>query len=338
MIPATLYRAVRPALFRLDPETAHSLAMNALAIGHRLGLTGRQAPIERPVSVMGLRFPNPLGMAAGMDKHGEYLDALAGLGFGFLEVGGITPRPQPGNPRPRLFRLEQAEAVINRFGFNSVGAKQAAANIRRTGFRGILGVNLGKNKDTPLERAAEDYGAVLAETYPLAHFATINVSSPNTPNLRQLQSADALAPLLADMHRRREALADQYGRRVCLAVKIAPDMADADVQTIARVAVREKMDAIIATNTTLGREAVRHLPHGNEEGGLSGAPLKERSTEVIRQLALALDGALPIIGVGGIMSVQDARDKLAAGASLLQLYCGLIYRGPGLVREIVEGL
>lgn len=338
MIHASLYRAMRPALFCIDPETAHGLTMHALAMAHRMGIASHRPPRERPVTVMGLRFPNPLGMAAGMDKHGEFLDALASLGFGFLEVGGITPRPQPGNPRPRLFRLQQAEAVINRFGFNSVGAKQAALNIHRSSYQGILGVNLGKNKDTPIERAAEDYGAVLEEIYPLAHFATINVSSPNTPNLRQLQSADALAPLLADMHRRREMLADRHGRRVCLAVKIAPDMDEAAVQTIARVAVQERMDAIIATNTTLARDAVQHLPHGDEDGGLSGAPLRERSTEVIRQLARALDGALPIIGVGGIMSAQDARDKLAAGASLLQLYCGLIYRGPGLVREIVEGL
>lgn len=338
MIQDALYRAVRPALFCLDPESAHGLTLSSLKLLHRAGIASRRPAPRRPVTVMGLTFPNPLGMAAGLDKHGEYLDALSSLGFGFLEVGGITPRAQPGNPRPRLFRLPQAEAVINRFGFNSVGAAQAAANIRSCNYQGILGINLGKNKETPLERAAEDYGAVLEALYPLAHFATINVSSPNTPNLRQLQSEDALSPLLADMHRRREALADRHGRRVRLAVKIAPDMGEEDIRMIARVAIAQKMDAIIATNTTLARDRVRQLAHGQEEGGLSGAPLRERATEVIAQLARALDGALPIIGVGGIMCAQDARDKLAAGASLLQLYCGLIYRGPGLIRAIVEDL
>ena len=335
-----LYRVVRPLMFRLDPETAHSLTLRSLAMLQSAGmaklLAGRIA--HKPVRVMGLDFPNPVGLAAGLDKHAEFVDALASLGFGFLEVGGVTPRPQPGNARPRVFRLPAAEAIINRFGFNSVGAEKFAENLRLARFKGILGVNLGKNKDTPIGNAAQDYAYSLEKIYPLAHFATINISSPNTANLRDLQSADELAPLLATLHRVREDLAQQHGRRVALAVKIAPDIDDAGIEAIASVAVEQKMDAIIATNTTLSREGVRGMRHAEEQGGLSGAPLREASTVVIRKLSRALDGALPIIGVGGIMSAEHAREKLDAGASLLQLYCGLVYRGPGVVADIVNGL
>ena len=335
-----LYQAVRPLLFQLDPESAHVASLQGLKLAHRAGLSRLiLKPVKtRPVQAMGLEFPNPLGLAAGLDKHAEYVDALGSIGFGFLEIGGVTPRPQPGNPRPRVFRLPEQEAIINRFGFNSVGIDRFVENLRRASYRGILGVNLGKNKETPLDRAVDDYARSLEKIYPYAHFATINVSSPNTPNLRQLQSAGELGPLLAAMHKRREELSQQHGRRVALALKIAPDLADAEIDMMAKTAVEHGMDAIIATNTTLSRDRVRGLPHGNEEGGLSGAPLRELSTEIIRKLARALDGALPIIGVGGIMEAQHARDKLAAGATLLQLYCGLVYRGPDVVADIVNGL
>jgi dihydroorotate dehydrogenase len=335
-----LYQAVRPLLFQLDPESAHHATLSSLRLAHEAGLAGLVARrvASRPVRAMGLDFPNPLGLAAGLDKHAEYVDALATLGFGFLEVGGVTPRPQPGNPRPRVFRLPQAEAIINRFGFNSVGVERFVENLARARYTGVLGVNLGKNKDTPLGRAADDYCLSLEKIYAHAHFATINVSSPNTPNLRQLQSAGELAPLLSAMHAQRERLADRHGRRVALALKIAPDMDDDAIATVARTAVAGHMDAIIATNTTTARSGVEGLPHAKEEGGLSGAPLRERATHVIARLARALDGALPIIGVGGIMNAAHAREKLQAGATLLQLYCGLIYRGPGVVADIVNGL
>ena len=339
-----LYQALRPLLFQLDAESAHTAALRSLKFAQGAGLGRLVAPsaAAKPVSAMGLQFPNPLGLAAGLDKHAEYVDALATLGFGFLEIGGVTPRPQPGNPRPRVFRLPEAEAIINRFGFNSVGIERFVHNLRQARYavksEGILGVNLGKNRDTPLERAVDDYGLCLEKVYPFAHFATINVSSPNTPGLRQLQSVQELAPLLAALHRQREQLADRHGRRVALALKIAPDLDDEAIAAMARTALEQHMDAIIATNTTTSRAGVRGLPHGAEEGGLSGAPLRELSTAVIAKLARALDGALPIIGVGGIMSVEHAREKLQAGATLLQLYAGLIYRGPGLVAEIVNAL
>ena len=335
-----LYNVARPLLFRMDPEDAHALSMKSLCALQRSGLSKMLVPAvaNKPVRAMGLEFPNPLGLAAGLDKHAEFVDALGGLGFGVLELGGVTPRPQPGNPRPRVFRLPEAEAIINRLGFNSVGIDQFVANLRRAHYRGIVGINLGKNKDTPNERAVEDYVLGLEKIYTLAHFATINVSSPNTANLRQLQSAGELTPLLAAVHTRREQLAQRHGRRVALALKIAPDIDDESIATIARVSVAQHMDAIIATNTTLSRDRVHGLTHGNETGGLSGAPLREMSTEVIRKLARALDGAMPIIGVGGIMSAEHAREKLSAGATLLQLYCGLVYRGPGVVAEIVNGL
>ena len=335
-----LYNVARPLLFRMDPEDAHALSMKSLCALQRSGLSKMLVPAvaNKPVRAMGLEFPNPLGLAAGLDKHAEFVDALGGLGFGFLELGGVTPRPQPGNPRPRVFRLPEAEAIINRLGFNSVGIDQFVANLRRAHYRGIVGINLGKNKDTPNERAVEDYVLGLEKICTLAHFATINVSSPNTANLRQLQSAGELTPLLAAVHARREQLAQRHGRRVALALKIAPDIDDEAIASIARVSVEQHMDAIIATNTTLSRDRVHGLTHGNETGGLSGAPLREMSTEVIRKLARALDGAMPIIGVGGIMSAEHAREKLSAGATLLQLYCGLVYRGPGIVADIVNGL
>jgi dihydroorotate dehydrogenase len=287
---------------------------------------------------MGLDFPNPVGLAAGLDKDGEHVDALAALGFGFLELGAVTPRPQPGNPGPRLFRLPQAQALINRLGFNSRGVDAFVANLGRARSGAIIGVNIGKNADTANERAIEDYIACLRKVYPLAGFVTANLSSPNTKNLRELQRADELDAFLSALAAERDHLAREHGRRVPLAVKVSPDLDDAGIAAVAdRVAARS-IDAIIATNTTVSREAVEHLSHGREQGGLSGAPLKARATEVVRKLRRALPASVAIIGVGGIASAADAREKLDAGASLVQLYTALVYRGPGLVGEIVRGL
>jgi dihydroorotate dehydrogenase len=285
---------------------------------------------------MGIDFPNPVGCAAGLDKDAEHVDTIARLGFGFLELGGVTPRPQPGNPKPRLFRIPEREAIINRFGLNSVGVERFAENLQKAKAKPIVGVNVGKNKDTPNERAVEDYERCLEVLYPLVHYVCINVSSPNTKGLRDLQSEQALASLLKTLSSKREFLREKHGRQVALTVKIAPDMDEAGLQTIADVARRTGMDGIVATNTTIARDAVAGVPHGNEEGGLSGAPLTKKSTAVIRTLAGMLKGEIPIIGVGGIMSGEDAAEKLSAGASLVQIYSGMVYRGPGLIAECVQ--
>jgi len=287
---------------------------------------------------MDLDFPNPVGLAAGLDKDGEHIDGLAALGFGFLEVGAVTLRPQAGNPEPRVFRLPQAEALINRLGFNSRGVDVFVENIRRARSRGILGVNIGRNSDTPNERATEDYVACLRKVYPHASFVTANVSSPNTKNLRELQRADELDRFLSALVAERDRLAARDGKRVPLAVKVSPDLDDAGIAAVAdRVAARG-IDAVIATNTTLSRGGVEHLPSGREQGGLSGAPLKARATAVVAKLRRALPAGVAIVGVGGIASAADAREKLDAGASLVQLYTALVYRGPGLVGDIVRGL
>jgi dihydroorotate dehydrogenase len=335
-----LYRAVRPLLFALDPESANSLSLDCLDLLTRLGAAPLLAcPAPRlPVRVMGLDFPNPVGLAAGLDKDGAHIDALAALGFGFIEVGAVTPRPQPGNPGPRVFRLREAEALINRLGFNSRGIDVFVENIRRSRHAGILGVNIGRNSDTPNERAFEDYAACLRKVYPHASFVTVNVSSPNTKNLRDLQRADELDAFLAAIAAERDRLAGQHARRVPLAVKVSPDLDDAGIEAVAdRVAARG-IDAVIATNTTISRQGVEHLPAGREEGGLSGAPLRARATEVVAKLRRALPANVAIIGVGGIASAAHAREKLDAGASLVQLYTALVYRGPQLVGEIVRGL
>jgi dihydroorotate dehydrogenase len=287
---------------------------------------------------MGLAFPNPVGLAAGLDKNAAYIDALAAFGFGFIEVGTVTPRPQRGNPRPRLFRIVAREAIINRMGFNNVGVDRLVENVRRARYRGILGINIGKNFDTPIERAADDYLACLDKVHPYASYVAVNVSSPNTKNLRQLQQADELGDLLARLARRRDQLDKAAQRRVPLAVKIAPDLDDEQIAAIARLVEQHGIDAVIATNTTVSRKGVEGLPHAEEAGGLSGAPVRTPSTAVVRKIASALGGRVPVIGVGGILSAADAREKLAAGASLVQVYTGLVYRGPGLVREIVRGL
>ena len=336
-----LYCLARPLLFSLDPETAHDLTIHGLARVARTGLLNlalSAPPKCEPRSVMGLTFPNPVGLAAGLDKNGECIAGLAALGFGFLEIGTVTPRPQPGNPKPRMFRLPEANALINRLGFNNHGVDQLIENVQRANYHGILGINIGKNFDTPIERAAEDYLACLRKVYPYASYVTLNISSPNTQNLRELQGADALDDLLAQMKAEQARLADQHGKYVPLALKIAPDLDDAQIQSISERLIQHKIDAVIATNTTLARDGVAHLPHGNEAGGLSGAPVKEKSTAVIRALHEKLGGTLPIIGVGGILNGSDAREKIEAGAQLVQIYTGLIYRGPDLVPEAIQAL
>ena len=335
-----LYRAVRPLLFALDPEAAHDFSLKSLDALNCLGAVSLAAAAlpHIPVRVLGLDFPNPVGLAAGLDKDGEHVDALAALGFGFLEIGAVTPRPQPGNPKPRVFRLPEAEALINRLGFNSRGLDAVVENLRRSRYRGILGVNIGKNFDTPNERASEDYLACLRKLHPYASFVTVNVSSPNTKNLRNLQQPGELDLLLAALGAERDRLAERHGRRVPLAVKIAPDLDDAGIEAVAGCVASRGIDAVIATNTTLSREGVEHLPASREPGGLSGAPLKARATAVVARLRRALPAKVAIIGVGGIASAADAREKLDAGADLVQLYTALVYRGPGLVGEIVRGL
>lgn len=333
-----LYSLIRPLLFRLDAETAHHLTLDAIAFLHRLALDGVYAKrcADAPRDVMGLRFPNPVGLAAGLDKDGRYIDALAALGFGFLEIGTVTPKPQPGNPRPRLFRLPDARALINRMGFNNLGVDAFVANVQHSRFRargGILGLNIGKNASTPIERAADDYLFCLDRVYPHASYVTINISSPNTKNLRQLQAADELDVLLTALRRRRDELADHHGRSVPLALKIAPDVDADQIRSIADAVLRHGFDAVVATNTTIARDAVRGLKHADEAGGLSGAPVFEPSNRVLATLVNDLAGKLPVIGVGGIMIGADARVKLDAGAALVQVYTGLIYRGPTLVAE-----
>jgi dihydroorotate dehydrogenase len=339
-----LYQLARSVLFSLDPEVAHDLTLAQLGRAHALGamrlLCRRVAPL--PVSAMGLTFPNPVGLAAGMDKDGAHIDALGSLGFGFIEAGTVTPRPQPGNPKPRIFRLVPAQAVINRMGFNNAGVDRLVENVQRQGaFRrrgGVVGLNIGKNADTPIERALDDYRMGLARVYEHADYVAVNVSSPNTRDLRSLQGARALAGLLAGLRDERSRLEDRHGRRVPLAVKIAPDLDDEDLPRIADTLVTHGVDAVIATNTTVARDGVRGLPHADEAGGLSGRPLGERATRVVALLARHLRGTLPIIGVGGIMSGADAAEKIEAGATLVQVYTGFIYAGPDIVGDCVEAI
>ena len=334
-----LYPLLRKFFFALDAETAHGIGMSGVSFLEAAGFAGIVAkPVPLcPVEVMGLRFPNPVGLAAGLDKNGDHIDGLARLGFGFLEIGTITPRPQSGNPRPRLFRIPEAQAIINRMGFNNAGVDRLLDNVRLAKFPkngGILGINIGKNATTPIDKAAEDYLICLDKVYGDASYVTVNISSPNTKNLRELQKDDALDDLLARLKARQERLADQHGKYVPMALKIAPDLDDAQIVAIADALRRHRMDGVIATNTTLSRDGVEGLPNGAETGGLSGAPVFRRSTDVLKKLAEALAGELPIIGVGGIMSGADAAEKVRAGASLVQFYSGFIYRGPDLVSEV----
>ncbi len=333
-----LYALLRPALFALDGEDAHRLSLAALDRAHALGLLRLACPrpAVRPLQVMGLEFPNAVGLAAGLDKNGEHIDALGALGFGFIEIGTVTPRPQPGNPRPRLFRLPAAQALINRMGFNNAGVAALVANVRASRYRGILGINIGKNFDTPMQQAAADYLSCLDAVYPYAHYVAVNISSPNTQNLRDLQRESALDGLLAALKGRQRELAERHGKAVPLAVKIAPDLQEEELAAIADLLRRHRVEGVIATNTTVARTGVNGLAHADEAGGLSGAPLRARATAVVRSLHRHLQGEIPIIGVGGIVSGRDAQEKIAAGASLVQLYTGLIYRGPGLVGQCVR--
>lgn len=334
-----LYRLARNALFRLDPETAHELVLKSMcALGPAAALLGAGAGLGEERRVMGIRFPNPVGLAAGMDKNAQYLDALAALGFGHLEVGTVTPRPQPGNPRPRLFRLVEHEAIINRMGFNNVGVEQLLRNVEKSSFRGVLGINIGKNFDTPIGRAADDYLACLDAVYDRATYVAVNISSPNTKNLRDLQSKEKLDELLSAIMARRETLAARSGRVKPLAVKIAPDLDDEQIAAIAELAVKHRIDALIATNTTIGRAGIEGHVHAHEAGGLSGRPVFAISTAVLRTLARLLAGRIPLIGVGGILTGADARAKIEAGASLVQVYTGFIYRGPDLIAEVRRAL
>lgn len=338
-----LYSLARPFLFSIDPEAAHNLTLPALRRAASWGLTSSfTRPTDDPRTVMGITFPNPVGLAAGLDKDGAYIDGMATLGFGFIEVGTVTPRPQPGNPMPRMFRLPAAKAIINRMGFNNGGVDAFVANVQASRFyqnkQGVLGLNIGKNADTPIERAVDDYLICLQKVYPYASYVTVNISSPNTKNLRQLQGASELDGLLSRLKDAQQRLADQHKRYVPIALKIAPDIDQEQIRTIAQALLHHKMDAVIATNTTISREAVQGLKHAEETGGLSGAPVFEASNAVIRALKKEVGDALPIIGVGGILSGADAKAKIEAGASLVQLYTGLIYQGPALVRECAAAL
>jgi len=295
-------------------------------------------PPASPVTAMGLSFPNRIGVAAGLDKNAEHIDGLAALGFGFIECGTVTPRGQPGNPRPRLFRVVEAEGLINRLGFNNKGVEQFLANVAKARYRGILGLNIGKNFDTPNERAANDYLTCLRAVYARASYVAVNISSPNTQGLRDLQHSQALRALLTALKSEQRKLTQQHGKYTPIAIKIAPDLKPAAVKEIARLLIAHKIDGVIATNTTVSRTAIKGMRHADEAGGLSGRPLREQSTAAIRVLAKALDGALPIIGVGGIMSGADAREKIDAGATLVQIYTGLVYRGPDLVAECAQAL
>jgi dihydroorotate dehydrogenase len=344
MFDKLLYDAfTRPFLFSLDAETAHNLVLRALKGAASFGLTKAiSRPKPDPRSIMGITFPNPVGLAAGLDKDGSCIDGLAALGFGFIEIGTVTPRPQPGNPKPRMFRLQEANAIINRMGFNNGGVNAFIENVRASGFyqnkEGVLGLNIGKNADTPIEHAADDYLVCLEKVYPYASYVTVNISSPNTKNLRQLQESSELDALLGALKDAQKRLADRHKRYVPIALKIAPDIDGEQIKAIAAALIRHKMDAVIATNTTVTRDAVKGMEHAEEAGGLSGTPVFQLSNAVIRGFKKELGDALPIIGVGGILSGEDAQAKIDAGASLVQLYSGLIYRGPALVRECANAL
>lgn len=341
------YALARPLLFSMDPETAHELTLHALASaqGTPLQWAYCNGRIDDPITLAGLRFPNRVGLAAGLDKNARCIDGLGAMGFGFVEVGTVTPKAQPGNPKPRMFRLPKAHALINRLGFNNDGLEAFIANVKQSALyqqrqqpgQGqpamLLGLNIGKNAATPIENATDDYLICLDGVYPYADYVTINISSPNTKNLRALQSDEALDALLGALAQRREALARQYGKRTPLFVKIAPDLDDTQVSVIAATLKRHGMDGVVATNTTLSREAVKGLPHAEEAGGLSGAPVLEASNRVIAQLRSTLGKDYPIIGVGGVMSAEDALSKIKAGADLVQIYTGLIYKGPALVKQ-----
>ena len=335
-----MYPLIRKIFFQCDPEKIHEFTIKSLKNlgGTPLKWMYKGKVPNKPVEVMGITFPNPVGLAAGLDKNGECINAFDAMGFGFVEIGTVTPRPQPGNEKPRIFRLPEANAVINRMGFNNKGVDYLIEQVRQANFKGVLGINIGKNKDTPEENAKDDYITCMKKVYNYASYITINISSPNTPGLRNLQYGDSLNALLAAIKAEQKALAQQYNKYVPVAVKIAPDLTEEEVNGIAQCLIENEIDGVIATNTTLARDQVAHLEHGNEMGGLSGQPVREQSTIVIGLLAKALAGKMPIIGVGGIDSAASAQEKIAAGASLVQVYTGFIYQGPDLVRDIVTAL
>jgi dihydroorotate dehydrogenase len=333
------YDIARKVLFSTDPETAHELSLESLRLGHRLGATRLMCKARsQPVSCMGLEFPNPVGVAPGLDKNGDYFEALGGLGFGFVEIGTVTPRPQPGNPKPRVFRLTNAQAMINRLGFNNKGVDHLVRRVKKHAFKGVLGINIGKNFDTPNENAVDDYLHCFEKVYPYADYITINISSPNTKNLRDLQGETELDALLGQIARRRIELADQDGRRVPIALKIAPDLEEQALPVIAQTVSFHQVDAVIATNTTISREEIAGLKHCDEAGGLSGAPLKAKADATLGALRKLLPEEIALIGVGGITRGQDAVDKLKLGADLVQFYTGMVYRGPELLNECLQAI
>ncbi|MFI3158322.1 MAG: quinone-dependent dihydroorotate dehydrogenase [Methylococcaceae bacterium] len=335
-----LYPLLRPLLFSLDPETAHEVTLKLLNAAYISGTAKLIYPTikTKPVNVMGLSFKNPLGLAAGLDKNGDYINALAALGFGFIEIGTVTPRPQPGNPKPRLFRLPEQQAIINRMGFNNLGIDHLLAQVKQSRYSGILGINIGKNFDTPIEHAADDYLIGLRKAYAFAGYVTINISSPNTKNLRQLQQGDEIRSLISALKEEQLKLQQEHGKYVPLALKIAPDLSAEEISHIAKLLLEFEIDGVIATNTTIARDMIASHPLAHEAGGLSGAPVKEKSTIVVRGLAAELNGKIPIIAAGGVLTADDAQEKLEAGASLVQIYSGLIYRGPQLIEDIVKSL
>jgi len=335
-----IYSLAKPLIFQFDAERAHDFTLKSLKYAEKSGLLKLypKAPACQPRQVMGITFPSPIGLAAGLDKNGAVIDGMAALGFGFIEIGTVTPRPQPGNPKPRLFRVTEAQGIVNRFGFNNLGVDQLIENVKAAQYKGVLGINIGKNFDTPNENAVDDYLICMRKVYAYASYITVNISSPNTKNLRALQEKEALSHLLATLKAEQLKLAEVHGRYVPVALKIAPDLELEQVNEIADLLVAHKIDAVIATNTTLARDKVQGMEHADETGGLSGAPVRDKSTLVIQQLSQRLQGALPIIGVGGILSGADAVEKIAAGASLVQVYSGLIYRGPKLVHDVCRAL
>ena len=335
-----IYTMAKPLLFCLDAEVAHDVTIKSLKLATKLHLTQclNQAPVCQPRTVMGITFPNPVGLAAGLDKNGAVIDGMAALGFGFIEVGTVTPRPQPGNPKPRLFRVKEAQGIVNRFGFNNLGVDNLIENVKAAQYKGVLGINIGKNFDTPMENAVDDYLIGMQKVYAHASYITVNISSPNTKNLRALQEKEALSHLLATLKLEQTKLANLHGKYVPITLKIAPDLELEQVNEIADLLMQHKIDGVIATNTTLSRELVQGMVHAEEAGGLSGAPVRSKSTLVIQQLSQRLQGALPIIGVGGILSGADAVEKVAVGADLVQVYSGLIYKGPKLVHDICKTL
>lgn len=334
-----MYTLLKKALFTLPAETAHHLSLQGIQLLYKTGILDEAPKVNTPsTTVMGITFPNPVGLAAGLDKNGDYINALSALDFGFIEIGTVTPRPQPGNPKPRLFRLVKEQAIINRMGFNNKGIDHLVEQVKRSQFKGVLGINIGKNKDTPAEKAVDDYVHCMRKVYPLASYITINLSSPNTPGLRDLQFGDTLNNLLRTLKEEQKTLTYTHGKYIPIAVKIAPDMAEEDIVKVAGTLKANHIDGVIATNTTINKESVAGHSFANEQGGLSGAPLTNQSTHVIKLLADALGGEIPIIGVGGILSAENAQAKLNAGASLVQIYSGFIYKGPKLIRDICRGL